>query len=251
MHLFIEFFSNLFRKSFIFVLLVVVLPACDQQVSKQHEEPAKAALIAPDEKDYELANEQLVKLSKQGIDSIIFYQRTCINCCDFYNIFWTLHGEVFLIKFFFDTSDMKTHSVIVNLQGSRIFKELNRLYDGLKHTAIKGNSHRQPDGTSTICVIDHYCYNRLKIYTCRDSIISEMKDHDFDPFTAYYFEKGVKKEKNDHYLENKKSGWNTLLLLIEKELAAMAGTSRREAEMLRTATSGKQDSVKLKANEPK
>ena len=209
-----------------------------EQIDKQNSQADKIENTVSDKKDYELADEYLNKLKNGNADTIIFYKRTCINCCDFYNIFWSAKGQRHLAKFYFDFEDMKTHSKTIDLTSGKIFEVLGNNYSELKSSSIKENSHKQKDGTSTLTVINHYCYAQMRIYTNQDSIITDrIKDHDFDKYTDFGITSHDKKEKietNDSYTANFNSKWNMLLTTIENEISRMTETSNRELETLRT-----------------
>lgn len=211
------------------------------QIEKQHLQTNKIENTVSDKKDYELADEFLHKLKLDKTDTIIFYKRTCISCCDFYNIFWSAKGQSHLTKFYFDFDDMKTHSKTITLTTNQIFKVLGNNYMELKNTSIKENTHKQKDGTSNLTMIVHYCYSQISIYTSQDSIITNrIKDHDFYKYTDFgntlpYNKQ--KRETNDNYTNNFNSKWNILLTTIENEISSMTETSNRELETLRTRKS--------------
>lgn len=231
------------------ILTTVIFCSCGQQnetvdkgqTEKQNSQSDKIENTVSDKKDYELADEFLHELKNAKADTIIFYKRTCINCCDFYNIFWSSKGRRLLTKFYFDFDDMKTHSNTINLTNDNIFEVLGDNYSELKSSSIKENSHKQKDGTSTLTVIDHYCYAQMSIYTTQDSIITDrMKDHDFDKYTDFGIslpDRKEKRETNDNYSANINSKWNILLTTIENEIASMTETANRELETLRTKKS--------------
>jgi hypothetical protein len=138
-------------------LLSVLITSCNRPIEKQNTQAEKIENTVSDKKDYELAEEFLLKLRNDKADTVIFYKRTCINCCDFYNIFWAAKGQRHLTKFYFDFDDMKTHSEAITLTSNKIFEVLGSNLIELKNTSIKENSHKLKDGTSTLTMIDHYC----------------------------------------------------------------------------------------------
>lgn len=232
-------------------LTTVIFCSCGQQnnetvdsgqIEKQNSQSNKIENTESDKKDYELANEFLLKLKNDKADTIIFYKRTCIGCCNFYNIFWSTKGQRHLTKFFFNFDDMKTHSKTITLTTNKIFEFLDNNYTELKNTSIKENIHKQKNGMSTLTIINHYCYAQMSIYTIQDSIITDrMKDHDFDKYTDFGITLSDRKEireTNDNYSSNINSKWNILLTTIENEISGMTQTSSRELETLRTREGG-------------
>lgn len=188
--------------------------------------------------DYELADEFLKKIRKGKADTIIYYQRTCIGCCDFYNFFWVSEGKRHLTKFYFDLEDMQTHSVTIDLNNTKIFDILANNFAELKATSVKNNSHKNKDGTSSVLTVDHYCYTQIEVYTRQDSILKgRIEDHDFDIFTDFGISLSNNREKretNDNYEVNLNSKWNLWLTEIENEIAILPLTVKRELETLRT-----------------
>lgn len=189
-------------------------------------------------KDYELADEFLLKIRNDKADTVIFFKRTCINCCDFYNIFWSAKGQSYLTKFYFDFDDMKTHTITIPLKTNKIFKVLGNNYHELKNTSIKENSHKRKDGITSLSMMDHYCYAQLIIYFAQDSIMPNiMKDHDFDEYTDFgisSYDKKKERETNDNYITNFNSKWNLFLTTIENEIYNMKETSYSERESSRS-----------------
>lgn len=191
----------------------------NQELSKNH--------------DYQLANELVDELLKSKVDTILFYKRTCINCCDFYNVFWEKKGNLFLHKFYFDFDDMKTHSIRIKLEDDEIFKKLKTDYSSLLKTSIKENEHKMKNGSTSTIITSHYCYTSIKIYTQNDSIISnQIKDIDLNKNSDVKDGNGVLLT-NDNYEENINSKWHSLLVIIEKEISSMSETSKKEKEIMR------------------
>lgn len=184
----------------------------------------------------QLAQDLLSNLKKNHTDTIIFYKRTCVNCCDFYNVFWSTNGQRHLRKFFLD--DMRTESEAIDLTTDKIFDFLGDHFIELKNTSIKDNFHKRKDGTKLITLIDHDCYVDMSIYTANDSIIPEpMYDHDFEKYVEFDTLTDNNKQEaelNDNYQENINSKWNMLLTTIESEISSMSETTKREMEKLRT-----------------
>lgn len=188
--------------------------------------------------EYELAEDYLTQLRNYKTDTIIFYKRTCINCCDFYNIFWTSNGNAYLKKFYPGNGAYLPKQGTFRLKNSHIFNELSKLYSELKYTSIKGNGHKNEDGSILMSAMDHDCYTQIKIFTPKDSIqTSRIEDHDFDKFIG--FDEREKSETNDNYLYNLNSKWNLFLTQIETELASMKETGNRELQTLRTRNTKK------------
>jgi hypothetical protein len=225
---------------FIFGLtsLFYLTTSCNSQTKNKKDETKENKSQVTNKKDYELADEFLKKLRSDKVDTVIYYKRTCINCCDFYNFFWVKDGQKRLTKFYFDFDDMQTHLVTTNLNNTKIFDLLANNFTQLKANAIKENIHKNKNGTSNILTIDHYCYTQMEIYTKQDSILTDkMKDHDFDKYTDFGISlpnKNEKRETNDNYKENTNSKWNMWLTEIENEIAIMPLTIKRENETLRT-----------------
>jgi hypothetical protein len=235
--------SNMKRNINVFTFGLTVLlfltSSCNSRTQDKIKTKEDIGITSQTKKsDYELAGEFLNKLKGDKADTIIFYKRTCINCCDFFNVFWVVNGQQNLTKFYFDFDDLQTHSKTIGLKNSKVFDILDKYFEELKSTSIKGNSHKNKDGTSSISFIDHYCYAEMKIYTKQDSIITDrMKDHDFDEYTDFGItpnDNKAKRQTNDNYKENINSKWNLWLTTIENEIAAMPATINREKETLRT-----------------
>lgn len=226
---------NLLLKLIIlFSLPALLMLGCGPHTETPQQKPETVDSLVSEVRDRELAEAFVSKLKKEPVDTIIFYKRVCIDCCEFYNVFWTAKGKYYLNKFYFDFTDRKTHEVQIDIPNDTLFNIINKNYGNLKHSTIKQNVHKQKDGTSTILMIDHYCYTELSIYTPHDSIISNsMTDHDFDKYTAYHPTPADKKETNDNYQLNKQSKWNELLMAIERKLSVMKETGSRELETLR------------------
>ena len=220
------------------IILIALTTACDSKTKNKSKKEESKETPQTKKSDYELANEFLIDLKNNKTDTIIFYKRTCINCCDFFNIFWSNNGQRHLTKFYFNFDDMKSHSKTIELKDDTIFNFLSTNFTQLKNSPLKGNGHEHKDGTSTLVMIDHYCYAQLSIYTKQDSIITDrMKDHDFDKYTDFGFDPAInkgKREANDSYKENINSKWNLFLTSIENQIAIMPETINREIETLRT-----------------
>ncbi len=182
-------------------------------------------------KDYELAAKFMNQLKSKNVDTVIYYKRTCINCCDFYNIFWVRDGKATLNKYYFDFDDMKTHSASIAIPESKIFEIVYDNFEILKDNRIKDNVAIADDGQEIISYMSHYCYSLVNIYLNEDSITTKMmKDADFNPYNSYDAEN---KRPNKNYQENLNSKWNKLLTAIENEIIANPKTSKREIEKSR------------------
>jgi hypothetical protein len=220
------------------MILITLTPACDSKKSSKSKKEDSKEASQTKKNEYELADEFLLDLKSNHTDTIIFYKRTCINCCDFFNIFWSNNGQRHLTKLYFDFDDLKSHSKTIDLKADTIFNLLSENFSELKNSPLKGNGHRHNDGTTISAMIDHYCYAQVRIYTKQDSIITDrMKDHDFDKYTDFGFDPAIikgKRETNDSYKENINSKWNLFLISIENQIATMPETIRRETETLRT-----------------
>ncbi|MGC4104056.1 hypothetical protein [Ferruginibacter sp.] len=136
---------------------------------------------------------------------------------------------------------MYSHSKTIDLKADTIFNFLGKNFSELKNSSLKENGYKNKDGTTTLGIIDHYCYVQLSIYTKQDSIITDiMKDYDFDAYIDFGIHPAIdkgKREKNDSYEENINSKWNLFLTGIENQIAAMPEATKREIETLRTRKS--------------
>jgi PBP1b-binding outer membrane lipoprotein LpoB len=224
-------------------LLVFLITACNTQTKNRANKKNRNEFSETKKSDFELADEFLLKLKTEKADTIIFYNRTCIDCCDFFNIFWSNNGQRHLTKFYFDFDDMKSNSKTIELKADTIFNFLSSNFTALKNSIINGNEHKRKDGTTISKMTDHYCYAQLKIYTYKDSIITNIiKDHDFDRYTDFDFDSAINKGKrdaNDSYGENISSKWNLFLISIENQIASMPETKNKEMEALRKRKSDK------------
>lgn len=185
--------------------------------------------------DYQVAEEVVQKLRQDKVDTILFFKRTCISCCDFYNIFWSSKGSCHVTTVYYNFDDQQVHKITAALDHSRVFSLLDKNYKLLKITTVKPNEQIMPDGTKNTMLWSHYCYAMVTVYTQQDSIITErILDDCFLRYASDYELPGQKKELNINYRENINSVWNVLLTTIEQELAAMPQTPTREIETFRT-----------------
>ena len=181
---------------------------------------------------YEEAEESLLQLKKEGVDTILFYKRTCISCCDFFNLFWIKDGKQFINNI--HEAQSFTISRTIPMENDTVFTVLFKNYDSLKNTTVKENQHRVKDGTINAGATAHYCFTLIKIYLNADSITRAIKDDYFSKnlqFNSYDPEPPL---SNDNYQENLNSKWNTLLMAIENKLALMSSVSQNEVDHLRT-----------------
>ena len=232
---FIQILMNSTGKYILIVLHTIAstFTSCTSSTNKKIYRTSENDIAQNTKSAYALAEESLSQLQKNKVDTIIFCKRTCINCCDFFNIFWTAKDKKYLNKFYFDFDDMKTHSVSIILDNEKLFGELNRDYSILKSTAIKGNAHQRKDGRIAVSTIDHYCYSEINIFTKYDSIKSgRIEDHSFEKYTST--DQREKGQTNDSYTENIESKWNIFLIKIEEQLSGMSETKSREFETMRT-----------------
>lgn len=224
-------------------ILIFVSTSCNSRQSDKTMQKENKGSSHTKKTDYELAEEFLIKLKIEKTDTILFYKRVCIGCCNFFKIFWSAKGQKHLTKFYFDFDNMQAHSKTIVLANAKIFDVLGNNFNELKKNSIKGNIHKNKDGTSSLSILDHYCYAQISIYTNQDSVITDrIKDHDFDEYTDFGLDISIKNKKlqtNDNYLENINSKWNLLLTTIEREIAAMPEIKERELETLRTRKSEK------------
>lgn len=224
------------KKIIVFTILLIfsTFVCFSQQKNESKEKNVNTVTQAPKKRAYDLAYEFLHKLKAEKVDTIIFYKRTCISCCDFFNVFYVNKEGKYLTKICgYEQPQLQT----IKLTSNNIFSTLNKNFNELNKTEIKDNVHKQKDGSIGLIMVDHYCYSELKIYTKKDSIITDrIKDHDFDEYTD--FESNSSKtsnhrETNDNYLENVNSKWNLFLKTIEGELEKTSITPNREIKTLR------------------
>jgi hypothetical protein len=217
------------------LLTVVFTASCNAQGSGKEKQRQNNSSALTEKRPYELAEEFLLKLRKQKTDTIVFYKRTCINCCDFFNIFWSAKGQRHLARFYFDFDNMRTRSQTIVLPNDKIFNVLSLNFNELKKTSVKNNEHKNKDATADFSMSSHYCYAQISVYTTRDSIkTNTIEDRCFDKYTGFTSDSAETGKTNDNYSENIRSKWNTLLITIENEIAATPGTASRELEALRT-----------------
>ena len=202
-------------------VLIVYFLGCDSP--KNGHPPTEKNKSVSAKKGYELADIFLNKLRGENIDTIILQKRTCISCCDFYNIFWTSGGSCFLKKFHGVYDAQTVDTGVIRLTGNEIFKQLSNNYNELKNSKI----------SRTVPNLDHYCYTEINIFTTQDDIkTGRIYDSDFDKNDGY-MDAQNEKERNEKYLKNLESKWNNLLTTIEKQLANMDETKTRELNVLR------------------
>jgi hypothetical protein len=221
------------------VLLSAIFIRC---TGKSPEQPSNSELVQPEKSDerapYVLADEFLKKLRNSNTDTILFYKRTCIDCCDFYHVLWSEAGVRHAASFSGDYNERKDNTQRLTINADGIFEILGARYDDLKTKSIKENTHQNEDGTYTTTVTDHDCYTRIQIYTEQDSILSsQMKDHDFDRFTDFESDstnRGGRRLLNDNYYSNYRSAWYRLLTIIEAEISVTQGLGAQEVENLMT-----------------
>lgn len=215
----------------IVAILSLIIICCNNKIKqKKGNEVVFNRTYESSKSAYEVAIETLNELRNSKTDTIIFYKRTCISCCDFYYIFWASKGKKFIDKFY---NDDATHFLRINLSDDKIIKEFSENYDSLKNSSVKENRHTEADGITSGNNLDHYCYVRLIIYSNYDSIHFTATDHDFDKYVEYDFDSGQSKTHNDNYQENVNSKWNALLIIIENQIAALPQTNQREISALR------------------
>ena len=225
--------SRFLFSSVAFIFLAFTLICCKNgsktEPAKQTEQVEKSY---PSVSAYEFAKKQ----KEEGADTIIYYKRTCINCCDFYNVFWVKDGIHHLNKFYWQvvdssyrgiTSVMKTEEV--NLLNDSVFIVLAANYSRLKSDSI----------TPVFTAIDHYCYTEFTIYTKGDSVAERMEDYDFsepwipDNLKGVEWEAEARKNKRI-YKANRKSAWAKLQISVEREIMYSPETSIEEQKRQRT-----------------
>ena len=213
----------------LFVLVTITI-ACSETAQNENLQEPIFEISDSTDISYQLAQELLSNLKKNHTDTIIFYKRTCVDCCDFYSVFWSSNGQRHLRKYYFE--NMRTESKNIDLTTDKIFDFLGDHFVELKNTSIKKNFHKRKDGTTLITLIDHDCYVDMSIYTSNDSIKPEpMYDHDFEKYAQFDIPADDNKQKadlNDNYQENIESKWNTLLTIIESELLVKSKPSKYE-----------------------
>lgn len=225
------------RNNYLIICLTLLLFSCgeDQKANKsqaktpENDSSIQAHLLKKTE--LELANGFKASLIKKGIDTIIIYQRTCIDCCDFYSVIWVDKGQSYLQKYYLSLEDNLMHAVYVKLNNSTIFNQLKPLVKSLPTSTIKDNMQKQKDGSNTMTMSAHYCYSSLSVLTQNDSIISgQMKDIDF---YKYADSESSPKMSNINYQHNLQSPWYQLLQAIESEVLSLQETSAKELEIRR------------------
>lgn len=221
---------------YIFFIVLFVTSSCGSGSGGESVAIEDDILSQIDKSNHQLAEEFLNALRIEKADTIIFYKRTCVGCCDFFNVFWSAKGKRYLTKF--DSDNIKTHYKTIALTDDKVFEEMGENFLELKNTSIKQNSHELNDGSCILQVIDHDCYSQLRIYIDQDSLVTDgMRDHDFDKyfdFETNSSENSEKRKTNDNYSHNTSSKWNMLLTTIESEISSMTETTKQELETLRT-----------------
>tara|TARA_R100000951_G_scaffold88951_1_gene77101 strand:- start:99 stop:809 length:711 start_codon:yes stop_codon:yes gene_type:complete len=230
-------------KIVVFSLFLVALLRCSVNSDIDSEsEPHNYLEFEEFDSPIKLSGQLPIKLKddllSKGIDTVLLFERTCIDCCDFYNVFWKNGNEAFLHKFYYDTDTGKNRSIRIKTEHDSIFNFIEDNYSELKQNGIKGNSHilEKKGDTITLAqftISSHYCYSVIELYSKSDSIVSgQIKDIDF-----YAYANGnIKRESsipNDNFKKNINSKWYTLLNDIEDKISSMKETSSKEKEVLR------------------
>lgn len=228
---------NPMRNNYLIVFLTFLLFSCEQEQRSNKSQPhfpendAKTQADLSKKTEFELANGFKASLIKKGIDTVIIYQRTCIDCCDFYAVIWVDKGQSYLQKYYLSLEDNLMHAVYVKLNKSTIFNQLKPLVKSLPTSTIKDNMQKQKDGSNTMTMSAHYCYSSLSVFTHNDSIFSgQMKDIDF---YKYANSDASPKMSNINYQHNIHSPWYQLLQAIETEVLSLQETSAKELEIRR------------------
>jgi hypothetical protein len=218
-------------------LFFVLFASCGKPHQKQDEETMPIERHESKKNILELTKDFLYQLKKHEADTIIFYKRTCIGCCDFYTIFWLANGQKHISKFYNDADNGFNRTMTNDLKNDKIFKVLGANYLELKNTPIKENLHNRQGEIEIFTFEDHYCYSQINIYVPSDSIMSgRLNDRYFYKYADFGDKAWDKKEKrptNDNYQANIQSKWNLLLTTIENEILEMPETGKREFENLR------------------
>lgn len=227
--------SSLITTLTIHVLLSMMFIRCTGESAEKHSDSELAQPEKSSKKEaYVAADEFLKKLRNDNADTILFYKRTCVDCCDFYHVLWSDAGVRHAASFSGDYNERKDNAQRLTINADGIFEILGARYEDLKTKSIKENTHQNEDGTYTTTITDHDCYTRIQIYTEQDSIFSsQMKDHDFDRFTDFESDsdnQGKKRLENDNYYSNFRSAWYRLLTTIETEISGTQGMHEREGE---------------------
>jgi hypothetical protein len=211
------------------ILLATLFAACSPNYDFEQSYDPKPP-VKHNKPDYLLANEIVDSLRNSAADTVILYKRTCIGCCDFYNILWNKSGKAHITKIYGSSS---TPSITKDLCSDKLFITLKQTYEALKSSEVKEITHKNSDGSSTTTMIDHYCYSKIDIYCKEDSVLSgRIIDYYYEEY-LYSASPDEKKINNDNYLSNKQSKWNLIIDLIEKEIEAMPESSKRELDVLR------------------
>lgn len=222
------------------ILILVGLASCEMDSSKNnnHSDPIFEEFETSNKPDYQLIDEVKKQLLKNGIDTVLYYKRTSIGCCDFYYLLWEKDSKVFLHKVFYDQERECRRSVRIEINDDAIFDIIKTKLIDLKTNKIKDNNHFLKKEGDEITIIpsvmsSHYRYSEINIYSHNDSIFSgRIKDTDFNEFTGVENDKGDP-FTNDHYEENISSSWNSLLTAIENKVLTLNITGQREKEIAR------------------
>lgn len=222
------------------IITLVGLASCEIVSSKNnnHSYPIFEVVETSNKPDYQQVDEIKKQLLINGIDTIVYYKRTSIGCCDFYYLLWEKDSKVFLHKFFYDQERECRRSVRIEINDDAIFDIIQTKLIDLKTNKIKDNSHILKKEGDVVTIIpsvmsSHYRYSEINIYSQNDSIFSgRIKDTDFNKLTGVENDKGDP-FKNDHYEENISSSWNLLLTAIENKVLTLNITGQREKEIAR------------------
>lgn len=225
------------RNNYLIICLTLLLFSCGEEHHSNNSHPtlpdndAKTQADLRKKTELELANGFKASLIEKGIDTVIIYQRTCIDCCDFYSVIWVDKGQSYLQKYYLSLEDNLMHAVYVKLNKSTIFNQLKPLVKSLPTSTIKDNTQKQKDGSNTMTMSAHYCYSSLSVFIQNDSIFSgQMKDIDF---YKYADSDASPKMSNINYQHNLQSPWYQLLQAIESEVLSLQETSAKELEIRR------------------
>lgn len=192
-------------------------------------------IIMSDGQNYEGLKKLLIdSLSSIGVDTILCYKRTCIGCCDFYNIYSVLNGQSSLFKIQYGNVYNTFRNVKV--QNDSIFLFIEKHKSDLKAEKpykfkLKSRVDKKTGVQySTDVIIDHYCYTSMNFKFGDNSLVAKN-------LADYYFDEYWNSDstlRNINFESNLNSKWNKLQSIIESDLSNYMLIDEREFGLLRT-----------------
>lgn len=173
-------------------------------------------------------------LSSIGVDTILNYKRTCIGCCDFYNVYSVFKGQSSLFKIQYGNVYNTFRNVKVQNDSIFLFTEKYKsILQAEKPHKFKLKSRVDKKAGaqySTHVSIDHYCYTSMSIKFGGDSlVVKNLVDYYFDEYWG-----SDSTLRNINFDSNLNSKWNKLQSIIERDLSNYMLIDEREFELLRT-----------------